>query len=141
MSIRHTFRAATLAAAVISLAGCQGPNLAPSPGSVDPYPAPYNDPEITVLDAALRPWLGFQPATTVVDDETPMQVQVPCRNMTDKNYSIDYRFIFFDRRGMEVKPVMNWRNVTFQERQLIEMTAGAMSTAAVRYRLEVRWAR
>ncbi len=44
--------------------GCESPNRAPAGGYGDPYPAPLNDPQISVLSADLRPWLGFHPATT-----------------------------------------------------------------------------
>ena len=60
--------------------------------------------------------------------------------LSRKNYAIDYRFTFFDRRGLVVQPVMTWRRAVLAERQLADLKAGAMSTDAVRYRLEVRWA-
>ena len=143
MTTRHDPRPvsalALLCTFALATSGCNSPNVAPSPGRPDPYPAPYHDPEITVLDADLAPWLAFQPASIVADENTPMQVSVDCRNLTDKNYAIDYRFTFFNRRGQEVRPVMSWTQKVLQERQLVQLTAGAMSTEAVRYRLEVRW--
>ena len=51
------------------LCGCQEPNLAPSYGMGDPYPAPLNDPQISLLSPELRPWIAFHPAIVTDDGE------------------------------------------------------------------------
>ena len=128
--------------ACLAAAGCT-PDVSPRPGLGDPVPAPFNNPEITILDAPLQSVLGFQPAIIQRDREKglPMQVQVPVRNLADPLYLIDYRFIFYDENGVELEPVMSWRRQELRSRQTVTLKAGAMTVDAVRYRLEIKWAR
>lgn len=122
------------------LVGCQH-NLAPSPGLGDPYPAPLNDPQISVLSPELRPWIAFHPAVIDKDYRRPMLVEVPVRNMTDRQYLVDYRFLFYDENGLEVTPTMGWQMAPMEPRQVVRLRGSAMSTDAVSHRLELRWAR
>lgn len=122
------------------LLGCQ-PDRSPSPGMGDFYPAPLNDPQISVLSPELRPWLAFHPAGIVDDGERPYRVEVPVRNMTDRQYLVDYRFLFYDEDGMEVTPTMGWEMMPMESRQVVRLRGSAMSTEAVNHRLELRWAR
>ncbi len=121
--------------------GCEAPNRAPAPGYGDPYPAPLNDPQISVLSEDLRPWLGFHPAIVVRDDSRPLDVQVPVRSMADRMYLIDYRILFYDENGVELEPLMGWKMVSLQPKQTVRLKANALSTDADAYRLEVKWAR
>lgn len=132
---------ATLASLVTCLALAACANPAPNPGLGDPYPAPYNDPQVAVLSPDLQPWLGFDSATVVEDGRRPLQVQVPVRNLTDNQYLIQYRFIFLDANGMEIQPVMGWTRQPLEPKQRVRLNAGALGLDAVDYRLEVRWAR
>src|SRR5262245_37623037 len=83
-------------------------DTAPSPGVGDPYPAPGNDPQISILSPELRPWLGWQPAIVDKGGPQPMSVEVPVRNSTYNAYNIDYRVLFFNNKGQEVPPTMGW---------------------------------
>ena len=122
--------------------GCEQPaNTAPAPGLGDPYPAPLNDPQISVLAPDLRPWLGFHPATVMDDGERPMQVQVPMRNLSTHKYLIDYRILFYDANGMEMEPAMGWKMMALMPKETVRLSAKALSTDAMSYRLEVKWAR
>ena len=125
----------------LALLGCQEPNLGPSYGMGDPYPAPLNDPQISLLSPELRPWIAFHPAIVTDDGEVPMQVEVPLRNMTDRQYLLDYRFLFYDENDRALEPEMGWTMVALRPRQTVRLKAGAMTTDADRYRLEVKWAR
>jgi hypothetical protein len=124
-----------------ALAGCQQPDISPSPGMGDPYPAPINDPQISILSPELRPWLGFHPAIVVDDPPQPLQVEVPVRNLTNNTYLIDYRILFYDAAGRELEPVMGWAMEPLRPKQTVRLKGGALSTEAVNYRLEVKWAR
>jgi hypothetical protein len=131
-----------LAACLAIPAGCQAPpDTSPSPGMADPAPAPFNDPQISVVSPELRAWLGFQPAIITQDGERPMQVEVPVRNLTGNLYLIDYRFIFRDSEGRQLEPVMGWRLQALEPKQVVRLKAGALSTDAESYRLEVKWSR
>lgn len=137
--------AAAMLALVASLvtAGCESgpPDVAPSPGLGDPYPAPFNDPQISVLSPELRPWIAFHPAIITRDPRRPMQVEVPVRNVTDRQYVLDYRFVFYDEDGREQEPVMGWALQALDPKQVARLKAGALDAEARDYRLEVRWAR
>lgn len=131
----------TAAVALALLLGCQAKYGAPSAGLGDPWPAPVNDPQITVLAPELQQWLRFHPARIVRDPDRPMQVEVPVRNISDRQYLIDYRFLFFDGDDMAVTPTMGWRFMAIDANQTARLTAGAMSPDAANYRLEIKWAR
>jgi len=107
----------------------------------DPYPAPMNDPQITILAPELRPWLGFHPAIIDDDGRRPMQVQIPVRNMTDRDYLIDYRVLFYDDSGMQLDPVMGWKMEALRPKQTVRLIGQALDTRARNYRLEIKWAR
>lgn len=132
-----------LCAFCFALGGCQSTprDTAPSPGMGDWYPAPMNDPQISVLSPELRPWLGFQPAVIIKDDKHPMHVEVPVRNSTYNKYLIEYRFLFYDDNGAELVPIMGWQMVPLEPKQIARLKAGALTTNADHYRLEVKWSR
>jgi len=124
---------------LVVLVGCQ-PHIAPPAGLGDPWPAPANDPQITVLAPELLQWLRFHPARIRQDVDTPMQVEVPVRNLAERQYLIDYRIRFYDDNDLELPPTMGWRFQAIDAKQTARLTAGAMSSEAVNYRLEVKWA-
>jgi uncharacterized protein YcfL len=136
-------RSLTLCAIVcFAAAGCRTvPDPAPSAGLGDPYPAPLNDPQITVLSPELRRWLAFQPAIVTKDGERPMEVEVPLRNLTYDKYLIEYRFLFYDENNREINPVMGWQFQPLEPKQLVRLKSSAMSNDADNYRLEVKWSR
>ena len=123
------------------LLGCQKTNIGPSPGLADPYPAPLNDPQVSVHDEDLRTWLGFQPAVIIQDGERPMEVQVPVRNLSDQRYLVQYRIVFYDKRDGRLEPAMDWRRETLGPKQVVRLKGRALGPHAVNYRLEVKWAR
>lgn len=122
--------------------GCRSvPDPAPSAGMGDPYPAPLNDPQITILSPELRRWLGFHPAIVTRDDERPMEVEVPMRNLTYDKYLLEYRFLFYDDNYRQIEPVEGWQFQPLEPKQLVRLKGSALSTDAESYRLEVKWSR
>jgi hypothetical protein len=136
--------AAVLSAALLMLAplsGCEA-DKSPSPGMADPYPWPQNSPGVEVLAPELREWLGFQPAIIDPGDEQmPMRVEVPVRNLADRAWTIDYRFIFYDANGNTLEPVMAWKSLRVYRKQTFRVDARAMSPEAKNYKLEIKWAK
>ena len=118
---------------------CHAPDKSPSGGVADPYPPPINDPQVSILALEIRDWLGVQPAIVTDDGQRPMQVEVPVRNMSDRMYLLDYRFLFYDAAGRELTPVMGWTPANFQPKQLLRLTGGALTTDAMNWRLEIKW--
>ena len=100
--------------------GCKT-DTAPSPGMGDFFPAPMNDPQISIVSPELREWLGFQPAIVVKEDGRPMTVETPVRNLTYKQYLIEYRYIFHDERGRELNPVMGWAFQALDPKQIARL--------------------
>ena len=127
-------------AALPALTACKT-DTSPSSGVGDPYPAPGNDPQISVLSPELRPWLGFQPAVIERDGKRPMTVEVPVRNSTAKAYNIEYRFLFYNNSGVEVTPTMGWTFARFEPKQIVRLKGKALSLDAQNYRLEVKWSK
>jgi uncharacterized protein YcfL len=127
--------------AMVAFAGGCKTNTAPSPGMGDPYPAPMNDPQISVLSPELQRWLVFQPAIITKDGQRPMTVEVPVRNTTYNQYLIEYRILFYDRHGRELSPVMGWEFASLDPKQVVRLKRSAMTTEAETYRMEVRWSR
>ena len=127
------------ALAFTGMVGCQSHPGAPSSGLGDPWLAPVNDPQITLLSPDLHQWLRFHPARIELDPGRPMQVEVPVRNLADRQYLVSYRITFYDAADVEVS-TMGWRLEAIDARQTSRLTAGAMSSEAVNYRLEVKWA-
>ena len=123
------------------LGGCQAPDKAPSAGMGDWYPAPMNDPQISMLAPELREHLVFQPAIITRDDERPMSVEIPMRNTSYNRYYVDYRILFYDTNGRELSPVMGWEFVPLEPKQIVRLKRSALSTEADYYRLEVKWAK
>lgn len=132
--------ALVIASMCASFGGCKT-DTAPSAGMGDPYPAPMNDPQISVLATDLRPHLVFQPAIITKDGQRPMTVELPMRNTTYNKYLLEYRFLFYDASGRELSPVMGWEFVPLDPKQVARLKAKATSLEADNYRLEVRWSR
>ena len=133
----------TLATTLACIVGCQTIDTSPGAGRGDPYPAPVNDPQISVLNPDLRQWLGFQPAA-ITNQHTPdrkMRIEVPVRNLAERQYLIEYRYLFYDANGMELEPVMGWQMVPLDPKQVQRLKGQALANEAEGYRLEVRWAR
>jgi hypothetical protein len=124
------------------LGACQAPDTAPSAGLGDWYPAPMNDPQISIVSPELRPHLAFQPAIiTPSHDGRPMGVEVPMRNTTYRKYLLEYRIIFHDAQGRELTPVMSWEFIAVEPKQIVRLKRNALSDEAESYRLEVKWSR
>ena len=139
------FRSASLflsfCALTLSLSACQADDIAPSPGMGDPYIAPLNDPQISILSPELRPWLGFHPAVMMNVGNKPLSVERPVRNLTYNQYLIEYRFLFYDENNRELEPVMGWKFQSFDPKQIVRLKGSALSTEAKSYRLELRWSK
>lgn len=132
---------ALVAVMLMPLAACST-DPSPSPGIADPTPPPGNNPAITVLDPNLQKGIGFGTATVIPAGEGPMKVQIECRNLTNYEYLIDYRFLFYDANNMQLEPVMGWRGpVSLLPKQLQMLSANSLDNTARSYRLEVKWSR
>ncbi len=128
-----------LCLATFMLSGCSS-NTAPSPGLADPYPAPINNPVVSVAPT-LQPWLGFQPAVITNDSGTPLHVQTPVRSLSEHQLLIDYRYLYYDDGGMQLGPLMGWHFLALEPKQTAYLDGKAMDSRAKTYRLEVRWSR
>jgi uncharacterized protein YcfL len=120
--------------------GCKT-DTAPSAGMGDPYPAPMNDPQISMLSPELREHIVFQPAIITKDGQRAMTVEVPMRNTTYNKYLLEYRYLFYDASGRELGPVMGWKFTPLDPKQVVRLKESAPAVEADNYRLEVRWSR
>ena len=123
---------------------CTSPDTSPGAGRGDPYPAPMNDPQITVLDPELREWIAFQPGTIRHEggvNDRVTDVQIPVRNLTERVYKIEYRYLWFDANGRQIEPLMGWTDARLDPKQVVRLVGNASLVDARDYRLEVRWMR
>ena len=102
----------TMTVISMTLVACKT-DTAPSPGMGDYYPAPMNDPQISIVSPELREHLGFQPALLDNDGERPLSVELPVRNLTYNAYQLEYRMIFLNDGGREQSPIMGWQHLPF----------------------------
>jgi uncharacterized protein YcfL len=130
---------AALCVAAALLAAC-ATDPGTSPGAADPA-LPNNNPQITVLDPNLQRGIGFGQSVVVPAGAGPMRVQVEMRNLSNYEYLVDYRYLFYDAQGLQLEPAMSWRQVSLLPKQLQMISANALDTKAVNWRLEVKWAR
>jgi len=94
-----------------------------------------------VLDPNLQRGIGIQAATVIPAGEGPMIVQVPVRNLTNFEYLIDYRVLFYDERGLEIQPTMSWKMVSLLPKQTANLAANGLDNTARNWRMEIKWAR
>jgi len=123
---------------------CSSPDTSPSAGRGDSYPAPMNDPQISVLDPVLRDWIAFQPGTITHEggvNDRITDIQVPVRNLTERVYEIEYRYLWFDSNGRQIEPLMGWTFARLDPKQVVRLDGNASLVDARDYRLEVRWSR
>jgi uncharacterized protein YcfL len=123
-----------------ALGGCKA-DTAPSSGMGDSYPAPLNDPTISVVSPELREWIVFQSPLVIREDGKPMAVEIPARNVTYNAYNVEYRILFYDERGKEISPVMGWKFARFEPKQVVRLNANELGTEAKSYRMEIRWSK
>ena len=147
-SIIRTYACATKMVALVALSSgsalalsaCEA-DRSPGAGRGDTYPAPMNDPQISVLDPQLRQWIVFQPAVITREGDRLTRVQVPARNESERQYLIEYRYLFFDAADRQLEPVMGWKFANIDPKQVVRLDGDAALVDARDYRLEVRWSR
>lgn len=128
------------ASALTLTTGCQQPTISAPAVGADPVPL-ENDPKILALDGLDEFIVAGDP---VVDREPGglLRVSVPVRViMEDGAIRTQYRFLFYDIRGFQLRPEENWRYVVMPARTQVEMQSSALSTKAVDWRLQIRSAR
>lgn len=138
MTKRTTLSLAMLATVMMLTLGCA--RTEPWGSVQDPLPQGQH-PHIILHDDVHGSVSHGQPIITPSDGETPMRVTVPIRLLDNRQYAMQYRFIFFDERGERVNPDMSWRYITLPPRAQTEVSAAALNREAVDWRLEMRLAR
>ncbi|HEX8913436.1 MAG TPA: YcfL family protein, partial [Humisphaera sp.] len=101
-------------------------------------------------DSFERPWLtlgstGLR-ADTLIQDARPtrdangiLTVAVPVRNVTDLALHVEYRYFFYDDKGMQVNAYPG--RVTIPPRQTREVVGNASGPQAKDFRLELSYPR
>ena len=126
---------------VISPAGCESYHLArPHEGAVDLLPLEAY-PRI-VVEHGLHKLLVFgDPVVDVASDMRPMKVAVPVRIKSYRaGANLQYQYVFVDEHGRSVSE-SGWRFERLPPRWRRDLTAAALDTDAVDFRLEVRRSR
>jgi len=138
MNHRSLFASVLLACAAMALPACATRDTAPYAGQPDPN-RPNVNPRIITSTPDLTVALGFD-EPIVVYDSGNLRVAVPTRSLGDERYLLDYRFVFYDERGIEVEPVMGWRFISLEPREQRRIEAQAIDARANDWRLQIKWA-
>jgi uncharacterized protein YcfL len=127
-------------AAAAAMAGCNKP-YSPDPwvGQQDPVAAPNNNPRIVLSSPDLMMALGFDQPIVLRPDDL-LTVAVPLRNLGDERYLLDYRFVWYDKDGLELRPAMGWKEVVIEPKDQRRIQANAIDSRAVEWKVQVRWA-
>lgn len=138
MNTRTALSLAVLATAMLLTVGCA--RTEPWGSVQDPLPQ-GQQPHVILHDDVHDAVSHGEPVVTRGEGDTPMRVTVPLRLLDNRQYNMQYRFIFFDERGERVSPDMSWRFITLPPRAQTEVQGAAMNPEAVDWRLELRLAR
>lgn len=130
---------AALAGALAAVPACKVQrDTSPYAGQPDPD-RPNVNPRIITSTPDLMVALGFD-EPIIARENGILHVSVPTRSLGDERYLIDYRFVFYDERGMELEPVMGWRFITLEPREQRRIDAQALDARAQDWRLQIKWA-
>jgi len=123
----------------LSLSGCLRNRTMP-PGEVLPDPISHRAYPQQVALEGLESYVVSGESTVQASQDQPLSVEVPLRAVSNKELSVQYRFLFFDKDRRLLKPQMQWRYTTLTRAQQF-VRGSALDTRAVDWRLEVRPAR
>ncbi len=123
-------------AGLVTMGGC---DTVKSPETAGPDPLTKAAYPRVAAPADLGKYLYWgQPVVERGNEQTPMHVEVPVRLRSDKAVRTQYRFIFFDEKGMPLRPIMEWRYHPLQPRTQTWYAGQATDPAAADWNLEVR---
>lgn len=129
-----------LMTAIATAAGCTTQrDTSPFAGRRDTVAAPANNPRIVTSSSDLMQSLGFDEPIVVRRDDL-LTVSVPTRNLGSDRYLLDYRFVWYDKDGMELRPAMGWREVVIEPRDQKRIAANAIDSRAVDWKIQLHWA-
>jgi hypothetical protein len=121
-------------------AGLPACDTVKAPGSAQPDPLPpVMYPKIEAAEG-LSGFLKFdEPKIT---SESPLGVSVPIRAATDfEDLNVQYRFIFFDVKGVPIDPDRPWKYTKLASRRQEFLMGNALDSNAKDWRLQIRPAR
>lgn len=116
--------------------GCQ--STAPIGGQ---YDEARSYPNVTLSQPSLQKALGFQEPTVSTIENGLKHVTLPVRARSNETLHVQYRVLWFDKKGRPIEPKMSWRYTRLEPRQPETLTAGATSAEAADYDFQLRWAR
>ncbi|MEX0654329.1 MAG: YcfL family protein [Phycisphaeraceae bacterium] len=139
MNMRTSLLSIAVLAVAMTAVGC---NARTEPWGSTPDPVPQGQqPHVVLHDNVQNRVSHGEPIVTPGDDQTPLRVTVPLRLLDNRQYSIQYRFVFLDARGRAVRPEAGWQYKVLPPRAQMEVEAAALNPEAVDWRLELRLAR
>lgn len=123
---------------LLALTACRS-DPRPYSGRADPVAAPENNPRILLSQPSLMKSLGFD-APIVSRPDGLLTVAVPTRSLGEERYILDYRFVWYDAEGYEVRPAMSWKEIVLEPKEQRRLQANALDTKAQDWKIEIRWA-
>ena len=105
----------------------------------DPVPVSAY-PQVEAIGEANRYVLVAEPVING-GGNVPLSVSVPIRTTTTKDLNVQYKFVFFDAAGNALQPEMTWMPKRLLSRSQAQVSATAIDTTAVDWRLSIRMGR
>lgn len=138
MKTHGLIAASLLASAAFTMPACTVQrDTSPYAGQPDPD-RPDVNPRIIASTPDLMLALGFDEPIVVRENDI-LRASVPTRSLGDERYLLDYRFVFYDERGMEIEPVMGWRFIALEAREQRRIEARALDSRAQDWRMQIKW--
>lgn len=129
------------AAAVTVLAACSTDRVKAPPSAMRDTIPLGSYPQIVPMDG-LAAHLGFdQPLVEPSTPNRPMAITVNVRSVADTPMETQYRFIFYDQLGRELRSNQGWVFQHMEPRLQVQLKGQALETDAQQWRLEIRPAR
>ncbi len=110
----------------------------PSSAKIDQL-LPEQYPKLVIEDPGLAKLLAVTPGKVVVDrtPDRPISVSVPIRSLADNTMRVQYRYLWLDEKGREIRRG-EWIRDSFAPRIERQLQGSAVDMKSVDWRLEVR---
>ena len=123
-----------LAPVMLAVASCTDPISA----TQDPV---VQYPQVQFDSYYLQTWMRVQPPAVDRVGAGQLHVVVPIRNRTDEDRSLDYKYYFTDKNGVQVESPSGWQLVKIPRKGIEQFEFTSLSAAPQDFRVELREAK
>ena len=133
--MKNIVASATLGLLLITVTGC----VSMSTGGMEVSFRENGSAQVRIDDGFFRQHVEIEEAKSNRTEFGFLSASVLVRNKLDKDFPIQYKFLWFDANGMEVLPAGRaWEQTIVHGGELISLQATAPDTAVVKYIVRLR---